>query len=288
MNEFAKEIPEVDSIYVEVLRHLLLLHIERNHEFSGNRTEYRTIEDFGLMINFDLQRSFPLLQLKETLTKSIIAELIGFLRGYTHNGEFEALGTKIWSEWAQEDGYLGPIYGAQWRNWNGLGIDQLAEAIDKIKNAPHDRRIMVSAWNVDEIKFMALPPCHYAFQFHCDRDNKLDLLWNQRSCDVFLGLPFNIASYAILLHIIAKLTGREPGRLIGSIGNFHLYENQVKGAHEVLRRFNEIGSGAPTVDISSKVNLDLGYFTSIDNVEPKNIAVYDYNPYPRIKVDVAV
>lgn len=290
-------LPQADRDYVGVISHLVGLSKQR--DCKKNRTDIPSIEDFGAMLSFDIRESFPLLQIKKTIFKSVAAELLGFLRGYDNVNQFKELGTGIWDEWQGPEGALGPIYGVQWRRWPKIGKygsavgfhDQLGSVIDRIKTNPSCRRLLVSAWNVDDLDRMALHPCHYAFQFHCEGDF-LDLMWNQRSTDMFLGFPFNLASYATLLSIVAKMTGRVPRRVIFSGGNFHLYENQLEGANQVCNRFKRVISGDPQYKVSPKVELKIAErvatLDKIEKVELEDLVIENYRPLPRIKVEVAV
>ncbi len=200
-----------------------------------DRTGVGTRSVFGRQMRFDLNKGFPLVTTKKVHLKSIIHELLWFIKGSTNIKYLQDNGVRIWNEWADENGDLGPVYGSQWRNWNGEGIDQLAEVIDKLKHNPNDRRMIVSAWNVGKIAEMRLPPCHMMFQFYV-AGNKLSCMLYQRSCDMFLGVPFNIASYALLTMMIAQVCGLEPGEFIHTLGDTHIYHNHFEQVREQLSR----------------------------------------------------
>ena len=200
-----------------------------------DRTGVGTRSVFGRQMRFDLNKGFPLVTTKKVHLKSIIHELLWFIKGSTNIKYLQDNGVRIWDEWADENGDLGPVYGSQWRNWNGEGIDQLAEVIDKLKHNPNDRRMIVSAWNVGKIAEMRLPPCHMMFQFYV-AGNKLSCMLYQRSCDMFLGVPFNIASYALLTMMIAQVCGLEPGEFIHTLGDTHIYHNHFEQVREQLSR----------------------------------------------------
>ena len=200
-----------------------------------DRTGVGTRSVFGRQMRFDLSKGFPLVTTKKVHLKSIIHELLWFIKGSTNIKYLQDYGVRIWNEWADENGDLGPVYGSQWRNWNGEGIDQLAEVIDKLKHNPNDRRMIVSAWNVGKIAEMRLPPCHMMFQFYV-AGNKLSCMLYQRSCDMFLGVPFNIASYALLTMMIAQVCGLEPGEFIHTLGDTHIYHNHFEQVREQLSR----------------------------------------------------
>ena len=213
----------------------LLQDIMDNGVDKLDRTGEGTRSDFGRQMRFDLSKGFPLVTTKKVHLKSIIHELLWFIKGSTNIKYLQDNGVRIWNEWADENGDLGPVYGSQWRNWNGEGIDQLAEVIDKLKHNPNDRRMIVSAWNVGKIAEMRLPPCHMMFQFYV-AGNKLSCMLYQRSCDMFLGVPFNIASYALLTMMIAQVCGLEPGEFIHTLGDTHIYHNHFEQVREQLSR----------------------------------------------------
>ena len=213
----------------------LLQDIMDNGVDKLDRTGVGTRSAFGRQMRFDLSKGFPLVTTKKVHLKSIIHELLWFIKGSTNIKYLQDNGVRIWNEWADENGDLGPVYGSQWRNWNGEGIDQLAEVIDKLKHNPNDRRMIVSAWNVGKIAEMRLPPCHMMFQFYV-AGNKLSCMLYQRSCDMFLGVPFNIASYALLTMMIAQVCGLEPGEFIHTLGDTHIYHNHFEQVREQLSR----------------------------------------------------
>src|SRR5688572_11210647 len=218
--------------------HDLLRHILNNGTAKSDRTGTGTLSLFGTQMRFNLQEGFPLVTTKKLHLRSIIYELLWFLNGDTNIRYLNDNNVTIWDEWADENGDLGPVYGHQWRSWptpDGGSIDQIAKVIDSIKNNPDSRRHIVSAWNVAEVDDMALPPCHTMFQFYV-ADGKLSCQLYQRSADVFLGVPFNIASYALLTMIIAQLTGLEPGEFVHTFGDAHLYSNHIEQAELQLTR----------------------------------------------------
>jgi thymidylate synthase len=219
--------------YQDLMRHVLA-----NGTHKSDRTGTGTTSVFGHQMRFDLQQGFPVVTTKKLHLKSIIIEVLWFLQGSTTNNWLKERGVSIWDEWAKEDGELGPIYGYQWRSWpapNGEHVDQISQLMDQIKNNPDSRRLIVSAWNVAEIPRMALPPCHAFFQFYV-ADGKLSCQLYQRSADIFLGVPFNIASYALLTHMIAQQTGLTPGEFIWTGGDCHLYTNHMEQVKLQLSR----------------------------------------------------
>ena len=219
--------------YLQLLKHVL-----ENGVLREDRTGVGTYACFGYQMRFDLNQGFPLLTTKKLHTRSIIHELLWLIRGETNVRSLQAAGVSIWDEWADAKGELGPVYGAQWRAWptsNGGSIDQLSEVIEQIKTRPHSRRHIVSAWNVGEVDKMALPPCHTLFQFYVAQ-GKLSCQLYQRSADVFLGVPFNIACYALLLLMVAHVTGLHAGEFIHTFGDVHLYKNHVEQAKLQLQR----------------------------------------------------
>lgn len=216
----------------------LLNHILEQGSVKNDRTGTGTISTFGYQMRFDLSEGFPLVTTKKTHLKSIIHELLWFIKGDTNVRYLQENGVRIWNEWADENGDLGPVYGKQWRSWgcgDGHTIDQLAEVIEQIKTNPDSRRLIVNAWNVGELEDMALPPCHMFFQFYVN-DGKLSCQLYQRSADSFLGVPFNIASYALLTMMVAQVTGLEPGEFIHTIGDAHIYLNHLEQVKEQLSR----------------------------------------------------
>jgi thymidylate synthase len=261
--------------YLDLLKDIL-----ENGVQKDDRTGTGTISVFGRQLRFDLQKGFPLLTTKKLHIRSIIHELLWFLSGNTNIQYLKENGVTIWDEWADENGDLGPIYGAQWRSWKGADgktIDQITNVIEQIKKNPNSRRLLVSAWNVAEIDKMKLPPCHYAFQFYV-ADGKLSCMWQQRSVDTFLGLPFNIASYALLTHMIAHQCDLEVGELIFSGGDVHLYSNHLEQAKLQLTREPR---SLPKLLIKRKPESIFEY--KFDDFE-----IVDYNPHPHIKAPVAV
>src|SRR6266481_8419978 len=217
--------------YLDLIRHVL-----EHGARKEDRTHTGTLSVFGYQMRFDLAEGFPLLTTKKLHTKSIIYELLWFLRGETNVRYLQEHGVNIWNEWARENGELGPVYGAQWRSWktaDGRAIDQISQVIDQIKTNPDPRRLIVNAWNVGEIPKMALPPCHLLFQFYV-ADGKLSCQLYQRSADIFLGLPFNIASYSLLTMMVAQVCELRPGDFVHTFGDLHLYNNHLDQAREQL------------------------------------------------------
>ena len=247
---------------------------------KADRTGTGTISIFGNQMRFNLEDGFPLLTTKKLHLKSIIYELLWFLRGDTNIKYLKEHGVSIWDEWADENGDLGPVYGHQWRSWpdyDGGTIDQIQQAVDLIKNHPDSRRIIVSAWNVAEVNKMALPPCHSLFQFYV-ADGRLSLQLYQRSADTFLGVPFNIASYALLLMMMAQVTGLKAGDFIHTTGDTHLYLNHLEQARLQLTREPK---ALPTMRINPDVKdlLDFQY---------EDFLLENYEPWPHIKAAVSV
>ena len=216
----------------------LMRYVRENGVWKDDRTGTGTYSVFGHQMRFDLADGFPLVTTKKLHTKSIIHELLWFLQGDTNIGYLNDNGVSIWNDWADENGDLGPVYGAQWRSWDrgdGTTVDQIAHVIDQIKTNPDSRRLIVSAWNVPQIETMALPPCHCLFQFYV-ADGKLSCQLYQRSADIFLGVPFNIASYALLTLMMAQATGLRPGEFVHTLGDAHLYSNHIEQADAQLER----------------------------------------------------
>ena len=245
-----------------------------------DRTGTGTISVFGHQMRFNLEDGFPLLTTKKLHLKSIIHELLWFLKGDTNVKYLQENGVRIWNEWADENGDLGHIYGYQWRSWpdyNGGHIDQISEAIETIKNNPNSRRIIVNAWNVADLDNMNLPPCHMFFQFYV-ADGKLSLQMYQRSADTFLGVPFNIASYALLLMMMAHVTGLKPGEFIHTTGDTHLYLNHLEQVELQLTR-------EPRALPKMKINPEV---KSIFDFKYEDFELVDYDPHPHIKGVVAV
>jgi thymidylate synthase len=261
--------------YLELLSHVLKEGVEKE-----DRTGTGILSIFGHQMKFDLTAGFPLLTTKKLHFKSILHELLWFLKGETNTKYLNENGVTIWNEWANEAGDLGPVYGAQWRRWEtnqGTFIDQIKNVIQEIKINPNSRRLIVSAWNVGELHKMALPPCHLLFQFYVTQGTLSCQLY-QRSADIFLGVPFNIASYALLTHIIAQACGLKIGQFIHSLGDIHLYANHIEQAKEQLKRECR---PLPNILINSKL-------TDIDNVCYEDITLVNYNPLPSIKAPIAV
>jgi thymidylate synthase len=260
--------------------HDLLEHILKNGVKKEDRTGIGTISVFGYQMRFDLNEGFPCLTTKKLHLRSIIHELLWFLKGDTNIQYLKENNVSIWDEWADENGNLGPVYGSQWRSWptaDGRHIDQIKQVIDQLKNNPNSRRIIVSAWNVGEIEKMALPPCHAFFQFYV-AEGKLSCQLYQRSADTFLGVPFNIASYALLTMMMAQVCGLKPGDFVHTLGDAHLYVNHLDQARlQLTRDFRPL----PQMKINSNVK-DLFEFTFED------FELINYDPHPHIKAEVAV
>lgn len=258
----------------------LLDYVLKNGTTKEDRTGTGTISVFGYQMRFDLSNGFPLLTTKKLHLKSIIHELLWFLNGDTNVKYLQENGVRIWNEWADENGELGPVYGHQWRSWpdyNGNSIDQISNVINQIKNNPDSRRLIVSAWNVAEVENMALPPCHILFQFYVS-NGKLSLQLYQRSADIFLGVPFNIASYALLLMMVAQVTDLQVGEFIHTLGDAHIYKNHLEQVHEQLSRQPR---ALPTMKLNPNVK-------DIFNFHFEDFSLEDYNPHPHIKGIVAV
>jgi len=261
--------------YLDLLNRIMTEGVEKH-----DRTGTGTISVFGHQMRFDLSEGFPLLTTKKLHLKSIIYELLWFLRGDTNAKWLQERGVRIWNEWAGPDGDLGHIYGYQWRSWpdyKGGHIDQIAQAVDQIKNNPDSRRIIVNAWNVGDLDNMNLPPCHMFFQFYVAK-GKLSLQMYQRSADTFLGVPFNIASYALLLQMMAQVCGLEAGELIHTTGDTHLYLNHLEQAKLQLTR-------TPRPLPKMHINPDV---KSIFDFQYEDFTLTDYDPYDHIKATVSV
>ena len=261
--------------YLDLLRHIL-----KNGTRKDDRTGTGTTSCFGYQMRFDLSEGFPLLTTKKVHLKSIIHELLWFLNGDTNVKYLQDNGVRIWNEWADADGNLGHIYGYQWRSWpdyEGGHIDQIKEVIDTIKNNPDSRRIIVNAWNVADIKNMNLPPCHAFFQFYV-ADGKLSLQLYQRSADTFLGVPFNIASYALLTMMVAQVCGLEPGDFVHTFGDVHIYNDHREQVELQLTR-------TPRRLPRMKINPDV---KDIFSFRYEDFTLEDYDPYPTIKGKVSV
>ncbi len=247
---------------------------------KSDRTGTGTRSIFGHQMRFDLSAGFPVVTTKKVHLKSVIVELLWFLRGSTNVRWLQDQGVTIWDEWADADGELGPVYGHQWRSWptpDGGHIDQIAGVLDSIRRSPDSRRHIVSAWNVAEVRDMALPPCHSLFQFYV-ADGRLSCQLYQRSADVFLGVPFNIASYALLVHLVAKVVGLQPGDFVHTLGDAHLYANHFEQAKLQLQRQPR---PLPWLEIADHV-------ADLDSISYDDIIVHDYHPHPLIKAPIAV
>ncbi len=245
-----------------------------------DRTGTGTISVFGHQMRFNLQDGFPVLTTKKLHLKSIIHELLWFLQGDTNIKYLQDNGVRIWNEWADENGELGPVYGHQWRSWpdyNGGTIDQITQLVEMIKNTPDSRRLLVSAWNVAEVNDMALPPCHTLFQFYV-ADGKLSLQLYQRSADIFLGVPFNIASYALLLQMMAQVTGLEPGEFVHTFGDAHIYNNHIE---QVQLQLTREPRPLPKMIINPEVK-------NIFDFKFEDFTLVDYDPHPHIAGKVSV
>ncbi|MFI5453618.1 thymidylate synthase [Pedobacter sp. UC225_61] len=261
--------------YLDLMQHVLD-HGTQKHDRTGTGT----ISVFGYQMRFNLQEGFPMVTTKKLHLKSIIHELIWFLSGDTNIKYLKDNGVKIWDEWADENGNLGPVYGSQWRSWpkpDGEKIDQISQIINTIKNNPDSRRIIVSAWNVAEIENMALPPCHAFFQFYV-ADGKLSCQLYQRSADIFLGVPFNIASYALLTMMVAQVCGLQYGDFIHTLGDAHLYNNHTEQAKLQLSRDTK---ALPQMHINPAVK-------NIFDFKFEDFTLENYDPHPHIKGAVAV
>lgn len=258
----------------------LMQHVLDNGTQKHDRTGTGTISVFGYQMRFNLAEGFPMVTTKKLHLKSIIHELIWFLSGDTNIKYLKENGVRIWDEWADENGDLGPVYGSQWRSWpkpNGESIDQITQIINTIKNNPDSRRIIVSAWNVAEVENMALPPCHAFFQFYV-ADGKLSCQLYQRSADIFLGVPFNIASYALLTMMVAQVCGLEYGDFVHTLGDAHLYNNHIEQANLQLSRDPK---PLPTMKINPEVK-------DIFDFKFEDFTLENYDPHPHIKGVVAV
>ena len=255
----------------------LLKDIMDNGVDKMDRTGVGTRSVFGRQMRFDLSKGFPLVTTKKVHLKSIIYELLWFLKGDTNVKYLQEHGVRIWNEWADENGELGPVYGSQWRNWNGEGIDQIADVIERLKKTPNDRRMIVSAWNVGKIAQMHLPPCHMMFQFYV-ANNKLSCMLYQRSCDMFLGVPFNIASYALLPMMVAQVCGYEPGEFVHTLGDTHIYHNHFEQVKEQL-------SHTPYPLPQMKINPNV---KDINEFKYEDFELIGYQSYDTIKAKVAV
>ena len=261
--------------YLDLLSHVLRHGVEKT-----DRTGTGAISVFGYQMRFDLAKGFPLLTTKKLHTRSIIHELLWFLQGSTNTAYLRDNKVTIWDEWADEQGELGPIYGYQWRSWttaDGRHIDQIAQAVDSIKNNPDSRRHIVCAWNVGDIDKMALPPCHVLFQFYV-AGGKLSCQLYQRSCDIFLGVPFNIASYALLTAMMAQVTGLQPGEFVHTLGDAHIYLNHLE---QVKLQLTREPRPLPILKLNPEVK-------SIFDFRYEDFAIEGYDPHPHIKGEIAV
>ncbi len=261
--------------YLDLLKHILDHGAEKK-----DRTGTGTISTFGYQMRFDLAQGFPLLTTKKIYTKAVIYELLWLLRGETNIKFLKDNGVTIWDEWADANGDLGPVYGAQWRSWkrpDGTAVDQIAQAVEMIKKTPDSRRIIVSAWNAGETEKMALPPCHAFFQFYV-LNGKLFCQLYQRSADVFLGVPFNIASYALLTLMMAQVTGLQPGEFIHTFGDVHIYSNHME---QVKLQLSREPRPLPAMVLNPKVQ-------SIFDFQYEDFTLEHYDPHPAIKAPVAV
>ncbi len=260
--------------------HDLLQYVINNGTYKSDRTGTGTTSVFGYQMRFDMSDGFPMLTTKKLHLKSIIYELLWFLNGDTNVKYLQDNGVRIWNEWADENGELGHVYGYQWRSWqdyNGGSIDQITEAIDQIKNNPDSRRIIVSSWNVADLDNMNLPPCHAFFQFYV-ADGKLSLQLYQRSADIFLGVPFNIASYALLLMMVAQVTGLKPGTFIHTLGDAHIYSDHKEQVElQLSRDIRQL----PQIKINPNVK-------NIFDFKYEDFELVNYNPHPHIAGKVSV
>ena len=258
----------------------LLSHVRTTGVPKDDRTGTGTISVFGYQMRFDLSKGFPAITTKKMHFRSIIGELLWFLSGDTNIRSLHEQGVSIWDEWADADGNLGPIYGYQWRSWptaDGRHIDQISRLLEQIKSNPSSRRHIVSAWNVGEIEKMALPPCHTLFQFYV-ADGRLSCQLYQRSADIFLGVPFNIASYSLLTMMVAQIAGLEPGDFVHTLGDAHLYRNHLEQADLQLTR-------EPRALPQMKINPDV---SSLFDFKYEDFEIVGYDPYPGIRAPVAV
>ncbi len=260
--------------------HDLMRHVLEHGVKKEDRTGTGTYSVFGYQMRFDLSAGFPLLTTKKLHTRSIIHELLWFLKGDTNIAYLKENGVRIWDEWADEQGNLGPVYGYQWRSWptaDGRHIDQISQVVEMIRKNPDSRRLIVSAWNVSDINQMKLPPCHAFFQFYV-ADGKLSCQLYQRSADIFLGVPFNIASYALLTMMIAQVCGLQPGDFVHTLGDAHIYSNHVEQAKLQLTRDCR---PLPLMKINPDVK-------SIFDFKFEDFTLENYDPHPHIKAEVAV
>jgi thymidylate synthase len=267
--------------YIELVKRILMY-----GEIRADRTGVGALSVFGGSLQFDLRDRFPLVTIKETRYKTAFLEMLWFLRGEGDTSFLHKHGCKLWDAWADTDGFLGPIYGTQWRCWEArnefdvrIYVDQIAELIRGLHTNPHGRRHIVSAWNVGDLRHMALPPCHRDFQCYVSKDRYLDLMVSQRSWDIALGAPFNVAQYALLTHLLARVTGLKERKLIFNYGDAHIYLNHCDTMHEIAQR--EPVNDDATLHISG-TNLD------IDGFKPDDFLVTGYESFPHVKMQVAV
>jgi thymidylate synthase len=261
--------------YLNLLQHILNTGVQKH-----DRTGTGTISTFGYQMRFDLQKGFPLVTTKKVHTKSIIHELLWFLKGETNIQYLKENGVSIWNEWARENGELGPVYGKQWRSWegkNGKVVDQISDLLKQIKSNPDSRRLIVSAWNVTELPEMALMPCHTLFQFYVAK-GKLSCQLYQRSADVFLGVPFNIASYALLTLMIAQVCDLEPGEFVHTFGDVHIYNNHIE---QVKLQLSRTPFPLPAIKLNTSIK-------NIFDFKFEDFTLENYQSHPAIKAPVAV
>jgi len=261
--------------YIELLKHVL-----KNGVKKEDRTGTGTLSTFGYQMRFNLEEGFPMLTTKKLHLPSIIHELLWFIKGETNIAYLKQNNVRIWNEWADANGELGPIYGYQWRSWpaeDGRNIDQLTEVINQIKSNPDSRRLVVSAWNVGDLNKMALPPCHILFQFYV-ADGKLSCQLYQRSADVFLGVPFNIASYSLLVLMMAQVTNLKPGEFIHTLGDTHIYQNHLEQVNIQLGR---IPKKLPAMSLNPEIN-------SLFDFRYEDFVLLDYDAHPNIKGEISV
>ncbi len=262
--------------YIDLLKHVL-----SNGAYRPDRTGVGTIGLFGAQLRFDISKNFPLLTTKQVHLKSIVYELLWFLQGSTNIKYLQDNGVKIWNEWADSTGELGPVYGAQWRKWrspNGEIIDQIKNVIDDIKNDPYGRRHIVSAWNPSDVRKMALPPCHTLFQFYVSAEMELSCQLYQRSADLFLGVPFNIASYSLLTMMVAQVCGLKAKEFVHTFGDIHIYTNHIDQVKEQISRTPR---QLPQMEINKNIK-------NIDSFQYTDFKLLNYDPYPPIKAPIAV
>jgi len=258
----------------------LISHVMVNGSQKGDRTGTGTLSTFGYQMRFDLRAGFPALTTKKLHLRSIIHELLWFLKGDSNIRYLKENGVRIWDEWADDNGDLGPVYGHQWRSWPtpaGGTIDQISQVIEQIKTNPNSRRLMVTAWNPSDVEKMALPPCHALFQFYV-ADGRLSCQLYQRSADIFLGVPFNIASYALLTQMMAQVTGLKVGDFVHTLGDAHLYLNHLDQAE---LQMNRCLRPLPTMKLNPEIN-------NLFDFKFEDFELYDYEPHPSIKAPIAV